>query len=343
VIDLTIKKTCALATCLDPLEIGCNRGFESVRDCPNWDVSRKTDKAPTDEASVDATAEAQGPEKGERNLRLPWTGNSLGLLDLELITACNRATLLGLVGAFNSGKTTLLALIYLLIQRGELVAPSIFAGSWSLIGWEYLASRLRWKPGEGGPKFPPHTSRAAGRRPGILHMAVRRDDEKRHDFLLTDPPGEWFSAWAQKESAEGADGARWVQQHADRFLFLVDREALATKERGKERDSLRDLARRLAMNLGTRPIAIVWTKSDVEIPKTIEHDLQSCFAKEFPQHVEFRVRVRFGSELRSQVEEPCLRLMQWAFSPATVGTSPLAIPKYDGTDAFLAYRGNGSR
>ena len=176
------------------------------------------------------------------------------------------------------------------------------------IGWENLAAKFRWHKGEGGPRFPPHTSRGAGRRPGLLHLAFRDQVNNRSDFLLTDPPGEWFSTWAQNASAEGAEGARWIDARADRFLFLVDRQALATKERGKERDSLRDLARRLSAGLHSRAVAVVWTKSDVAISPTIEADLQHCFSMQFPKHAEFRVRMRFGDEDRSDVEKPCLSL-----------------------------------
>jgi Double-GTPase 2 len=224
---VTSGKVCALATCLDPQGIGCNRGFDFLEDCPDWKKGQQPAADPGT-IPVDPTTEVDSPSATSdtgRHLRLPWTGNSLGTLDLEIVTACNRTTLLGILGPYNSGKTTLLTLIYLLIQRGEQASMGQFAGSWSLIGWENLAANLRWVPGEGGPKFPPHTSRKAGRRPGMLHLALRDSSNIRRDFLLTDPPGEWFSTWAQKESAEGAEGARWVQQRADRFMFLVDREA----------------------------------------------------------------------------------------------------------------------
>jgi polynucleotide 5'-kinase involved in rRNA processing len=73
-----------------------------------------------DEAKTEGdTLSGVGQEDGDRVLRLPLTGNSLGLRDLELVTACATATVVGVVGPFNSGKTTLLTLIYLFIQRGE--------------------------------------------------------------------------------------------------------------------------------------------------------------------------------------------------------------------------------
>jgi len=311
-------RKCALSTCIEPQEIGCNRGFEFIEDCPHWKEGNRQQVSETgnpESPGPQREAKSDSPDDG-RQLHLPWTGNSFGTGDIELVTACNRTTLVGVVGPYNSGKTSLLTLIYLLVQHGQQALFAKFAGSWSLIGWENLAAKFRWHKGEGGPKFPPHTSRGAGRKPGLLHLAFRDQLNDRQDFLLTDPPGEWFSTWAQNASAEGAEGARWINARADRFLFLVDREALAAKERGKERDNLRDLARRLSSGLRDRPVAVVWTKSDVAVIPTIEEDLRHCFGTEFPNHAEFRVRMRFGDENRSEVEEPCLKLMQWAFAPA---------------------------
>jgi hypothetical protein len=345
---LATERLCDLETCVEPEQIGCNRGFEFLENCQHWKGAHQRKVAADvhgggDAELVQPDSTIEAPE-GDRQLHLPWTGNSLGTLDLELATACNRTEVIGVVGPFNSGKTTLLTIIYLLIHHGEQSAAGKFAGSWSLIGWNNLAAKFRWKPGNGGPGFPPHTSRGAGRRPGLLHLALRDRQSIRQDYLVTDPPGEWFSLWAQKEAAEGAAGARWVQQYADRFLFLVDREALASKERGKERDMLKDLARRLSGGLRDRPIAVVWTKSDIKILSTIEQDLRDCFAVEFPNHSEFRVRMRFGNETREEVEEPCLRLMEWMFGPKSKSErgAPIVLAK-DSSDLFLAYRGQGEQ
>jgi hypothetical protein len=335
-------RKCVLSTCIEPQEIGCNRGFEFIEDCPHWKEGN-SQPAPEPDSSealgAQPDAKIDSPEDG-RQLHLPWTGNSLGTGDIELVTACNRTTLIGVIGPYNSGKTSLLTLIYLLVQHGEQASFAKFAGSWSLIGWENLAAKFRWGKGEAGPRFPPHTSRGAGRKPGLLHLAFRDKLDERNDFLLTDPPGEWFSSWAQNASAEGAEGARWINGNADRFLFLVDREALGGNDRGKERDNLRDLARRLSNDLGDRPVAIVWTKSDLAVLPTIEEDLRQCFSAEFPNHAEFRVRMKFGDEKRSQVEEPGLRLMEWAFSPPQKPTRGFVpSPVYDSSDLFMAYRG----
>ena len=338
-------RKCALSTCIEPEEIGCNRGSEFIEDCPHWKEGgpqQASDAINAEAVRTQLDARVDGPGDG-RYLHLPWTGNSLGTGDIELVTACNPTMLIGVVGPYNSGKTSLLTLIYLIAQHGEQSSFANFAGSLSLIGWENLAAKFRWQKGEGGPRFPPHTSRGAGRRPGLLHLAFRDQANNRNDFLLTDPPGEWFSSWAQNASAEGAEGARWINARADRFLFLVDRQALASKERGKERDSLRDLARRLSYGLNRRSVAVVWTKSDVAISETIEAELQHCFKTEFPGHAEFRVRMRFGDQKKSEVEEPCLKLMEWVFASTERAARDFVPATTRGsTDLFMGYRGQGA-
>jgi hypothetical protein len=334
-----MDRTCANTHCHEPEEVGCNRG-DVLEDCPFWKQAHHVGDS-TSTAS-DALAE-QTPSSAsltDRLLRLPWTGNSLGLRDLSLVTASSCPDIVGLVGPYNAGKTTLLSLLYLVLENGDGPASSPFAGSLTLRGWENLAANLRWKSGTTGPRFPPHTSRAAGRQPGLLHLAFRDTPLSRRDLLLTDPPGEWFSLWAQKESAAGAEGARWVHEHASTFIFLVDRDALASKDRGKTREGLNDLARRLAEGLGRRRVAIVWTKSDVSIPAQIEADLRESLDKIFPEAVQFQIQMRFGDEDRSRVEVPCAGLLDWLLLPPNdFGIrQPFSLPVTAGTDRFLSLR-----
>jgi|GEM_PF-253503 len=334
------ENACSESFCDDPENEGCNRG-NLLADCKFYRKGTRRTKANSIKSSEDDSADPD-----DRSLRLPWTGNTLGLRDLERIVTVTMPKLIGVVGPFNSGKTTLLSLMYLLLERGQALKVGAFAGSASLAGWGNIAANLRWKASEGGPTFPPHTSRSAGRRPGMLHLSVRRPCGSRSDFLLTDPPGEWFSTWAQQENADGAEGARWIGQRADRFLFLVDREALASPNRGKARDDLRDLARRLASVLNDRPVAVVWTKSDQEIRPVIEEDLQDCFRDVFPEHVEFRLQMRFGNEPKSAVEEPCLELINWTLSePIYLPSASFVLPVSDtnAEDFLLSFRGRGGK
>lgn len=339
----TPAEGCTHQSCFDPETVGCNMGNSNLADCPyrkQW-LEQQSEVAAGETGAAPRT-EVRG-QHSERDLRLPWTGNAMGTKDIHLVSASNRTSLLGVVGPFNSGKTTLLTLMYLLMARGEQLPEWRFTASTTLGGWGKLADNLRWVANDVPPKFPEHTSRGTGRRPGLLHLAVRGIDHVRRDFLLTDPPGEWFSDWATKADHEGAEGARWIARHAERFLFLIDREALAGPERGKARDAYRELARRLADARRTRPVAVVWTKSDQAIPPAIETALEDCFTRELPDHAKFKVRARFGNEWRADVEAAWLALMKWAFAPQPMASSECVQEWRANTgDHYLNYRGQGS-
>src|SRR5690348_15442101 len=129
------KKRCSYGgTCIDPMEVGCNLGFP-LSACEHWQKA-----AMTDGDGEQGAQPAAGQTEAELALRLPWTGNSLGARDFQLVTSCAPATIIGVVGAYNSGKTTLLTLIYTLLQQGARLDSGIFAGSWTLTGWENLAA-----------------------------------------------------------------------------------------------------------------------------------------------------------------------------------------------------------
>jgi hypothetical protein len=144
---------------------------------------------------------------------LPWSSNSLGIVDLQFIAGRSKPLLIGIIGPHNAGKTTLLTVLYLLLSQGWRVKGRRFVGSYTLGGWENLAHSLRWTPNQ-GPHFPPHTPNDAGRLPGLLHLAFRRDDGVLEDVLLTDAPGEWFERWAIDKGAPNLDGARWISSNS---------------------------------------------------------------------------------------------------------------------------------
>ena len=159
--------------------------------------------------------------------------------------------MLAIIGPHKAGKTTLLGAWYLLLGRGSRPDDKLrFSGSCSLAGWEVVAGSLRWEPGSIPPAFPPHTSSRGARIPGLLHLAFKQHQDHRRDYVMTDAPGEWFRKWAVKRETPGAEGARWAAEHADAFLLVADREALAGPEKGAARSGIQLLARRLAGELG---------------------------------------------------------------------------------------------
>ena len=266
---------CDYRYCFAP-ESSCNLGSEDYRQCAHW--TGTSDVIPD-----------EGPDDGGG--RLPWSGNSFGVIDLQFVASRSNPTVIGVLGSPNAGKTTLLVASYLLLSHGRRLTGRLFSGSYTLGGWEHLAQSLRWGPPGYGPAFPPHTGSGAGRMPGLLHLALRQEDGALEDLLLTDAPGEWFERWAIDRDAPEAEGARWMARHADAFLLLADSDALAGPDRGEARIVLSALARRLGAEVRGRPVAVVWSKSDIAVPDSIRAALGEVFTKAFADYREFRASV----------------------------------------------------
>ena len=108
---------------------------------------------------------------------------------------------------------------------------------------------------------------------------------------MTDAPGEWFRTWALNRDAAPAEGARWAAEHADALLLIADRGALAGPDRGAARTDVQLLARRLAAELRERPVALVWTKSDITVDDYTEQAVRNTVLRSLPSAAEFRVSV----------------------------------------------------
>ena len=245
-----MNRPCAQLACIAPDEVGCIEGESAPHLCKHW--QKKTD------AEV---SEASGAV--EDGARLPWTGNALGSMDIGFLAGRARTRLVGIFGASDSGKTSLLGAWYLLAGRGICPDNISFAGSLTLEGWENIAGSLRWNSVR-GPSFPPHTSSGAGRHPGLLHLDLNIRGARR-DVLFADTPGEWFTRWAVRRDAEDAVGALWLSNASDVLIVAADSQALAGPKLGVARSNLLSLLRRVAAERRGRPVALVWTKADVEV------------------------------------------------------------------------------
>ena len=310
---------CLRETCFWP-DLGCDLGHLDLSGCP--------------ELKADSTAEQE--DRALRNAAvMPWSGRVLGLADLSFISGRNKPIVLAIMGPQNAGKTTLLAAWYLLLGRGFRPDDELrFSGSYSLAGWETVASFLRWKPGSVKPTFPPHTSSRSGRMPGLLHVAFKRDDDHR-DYVMTDAPGEWFRKWGVNREAPDAEGARWAAEHADAFLLIADREALAGRDRGVARTDIRLLARRLADELRGRPVALVWTKTDISIPEDMEEAVRSTVFQAMPNAVEFAVSIKFDLT-GTDTGQGLLDLLRWALNVRRP-TARLPAPAGDSLDPLFMF------
>lgn len=279
---------CKHETCF-PDETGCDvKGYPNVTDCPNY-KNVETQGADTEVQKVPDSKDSL-----EEAFRVPWTGNTLGLIDLNFLTASNKTILIGVTGVASAGKTTFLASLYCLLRHGRKIGDYTFAGSLTLNGWEDIAWYLSWKE-NGKIQFPPHTSIKEGRVPGLLHLALRNSMGEKVDLVFTDAPGEWFDHWRNKVDSPNAIGAKWIHEHSDAFLLFADCEILVGSKRGQAKLQINSVADRLSENLGTRPFGLIWAKSDYPIADTTkEQILQHINQNTFFHFNQFKTSVKEG-------------------------------------------------
>lgn len=302
-------------------DVGCSLGYLDLSRCP----ARKAE-----------TAAKQDDPPPPDAVAMPWAGGVLGLSDLGFVSGRSKPIVVAVIGPQNAGKTTLLGAWYLLLGRGFTPDDSIrFSGSYSLDGWEVVASPLRWEPGPTPPTFPPHTSSRGGRIPGLLHLAFQRNHDYRRDYVITDAPGEWFRKWAINRDAQDAEGARWAAEHADAFLLIADREALAGPGKGATRSGIQLLARRLANELCGRPVALVWTKRDISISEEMENAVRSAVLTTIPNAVEFAVSVMPDPD-GTETGQGLLSLLRWALDVRRP-TARLPEPRGDNLDPLFVF------
>lgn len=253
-----MNASCEISShCFAP-DVPCHLGYDSHYKCPHW-------KGTASPAAGDTTGKAEADSYQPR-----WTGRAMGLVDMVTLTARGSPMVVGVLGAEGAGKTTLLTALYLMLTAGQKLPGFEFAGSYTLGGWELLASYGRHTASHPA-SFPLHTTTGKDRIPSLLHLSLRDHENRLHDLFFTDAPGEWFSRWAVAADAPDAEGARWVASHADAFLVLADSQALAGEGRGAASGDLQDLAQRLASINDVRPVTFLWSKSDLEIPSQIRN------------------------------------------------------------------------
>jgi hypothetical protein len=303
-------------------------GYRNRAECKFWPKPEAADSDSTDLTAADVVAQESVLAEASN---IPWNGYTLGIRDLAILGGRGSPLVIGLIGPPNSGKTSLLAFIYMwLLEYGSLEDWQ-FAGSCTLGGWESIVQFSRWDSTP-PPSFPPHTS-STGRHPGILHLTFRDPEGRFRDVMFTDAPGEWFTQWSRVPNEPVAAGARWVINHADALLLLIDSVALADpKQLPKARRATRDILERIGATSLHLPMMTVWTKDDTEVAEKIRQAIEKTCLNFVPKAKSCRTTTHQPETIVKCFVDI---LVQANCGSSTTGFDEPRLSK----DPFLAFRG----
>jgi hypothetical protein len=218
-----------------------------------------------------------------------WSGDGYRAeLGADEIT-CNKLTTVVLVaGTAESGKTTLLAALYLMFRKKPF-AGYLFAGSRTLVGFEKRVHASRIVSGLDKPT----TERTKVSE--LLHLRVRKQDcsDTATGLLLCDLWGEDF-----RDARDTVDGCKrlGIIRRADALVLLVDGEKLSQPEMRQEAKSDPILLMRnmldCEMLAETALVDIVFTKWDL-----IQQSLDRAECEGFAAHIENEMRRHFDDRV----------------------------------------------
>lgn len=231
---------------------------------------------------VTAAAEEKESEKAEtpKEGRTFHTGSELGVSDTLQVSSGSYTHVVGLMGAYNAGKTCFLLSLYLMASQQCLPNGYLFRRSLNLQGFEDRARKLReWESGALPEELADHTSLADDRRPAFLHLGLAKNEE-RIDLLFPDLPGEWTTSLINR--AETAK--RWeFLKRADGIIVVLDGIELMGNDRFVHVTSAKHLFERLKVTLQIpidMPFVILVSKADeiqMQEPPILGEITQSAF------------------------------------------------------------------
>ena len=209
----------------------------------------------TEESEIEKTQVLQ-------NGRTFHAGSELGTSDILQASSGSYAHVIGMMGAYNAGKTCFLLSLYLMASRQLLSDDYLFKRSLTLQGFEDRAHRLReWRGGSLPEQLADHTSLADERRPGFLHLGLTKKG-KPIDLLFSDLPGEWTTSLVNRAEA----AKRWkFLERADGIIMVLDSTELMDNNRYVHATNAKHLFDRLKETLKIStdiPFVILLSKAD---------------------------------------------------------------------------------
>lgn len=228
----------------------CLEGYEHLGQCPYY--GREPEEREEDEAEheedIDHTFDG---------IRL---SNALALetKDANRVLAALSSRMIGVIGAYDAGKTSIIAGLYDLFQTGP-VSGTLFAGSSTLHGLELICHDARVVSN----REEAHSERTKRGEVRFYHVDVRHNGELR-SLLIADRSGEEYEEVA--DLAANAS-AMFELRRADVITVLVDgRRLVSPVDRADTMGAIPLILQGMAENgaFARRPnLAIVLTKDDV--------------------------------------------------------------------------------
>jgi hypothetical protein len=253
------KYSCQKTDCTVAVTGKCLLSHVPVETCPHVAID-----------AIDSAKEQAESSTTAFPTELVYHGNELGLQQVSDSLAVRYGHVIGVLGAYGTGKTCLLCSLYLLASCGDLRPTRLFAGSMTLPGYE---SRLRLLRKWSGPGLPEnivdHTFRADPRQPGFLHLALMETSPRQRlrDLFFTDLPGEWTTDLIKR--ADVAERFRFLNR-ADGLVITLEAPQLEAREtRNSQIQSARILLQRLHESVEialTIPIVFAITRCDLSGP-----------------------------------------------------------------------------
>ncbi|RYZ84376.1 MAG: hypothetical protein EOP06_18170 [Proteobacteria bacterium] len=210
---------------------------------------------------------------------MDYDGEALTIDKIQQISYRSSPLSIGIVGKADAGKTTFLAMLFTLLQKGKLFENYSFCGSKTLIGWDQLYHHL--KVYQGSIQFPDPTPTGLLR---VYHLALRAPKGALRDLLIYEASGETFYSWSRNRDDENAENARTIYRKANAFALFIDCADLAERK-GLARAEIIGIAEMLRHKLDGRPVVAVWSKADrmsevvPELKNAISDELKDMFGK----------------------------------------------------------------